>query len=38
MGFSEELYYDGNIKNYISYSNNIKLNDSYVDITETQEY
>ena len=37
-GFSEELYLDGRTQEYIKYSNAIKLDDSYVDITSTEEY
>ena len=36
--FSEELYFDGNSKNYIYYSNEIQLDDKVVDISVTKEY
>lgn len=32
------IYLDGKTQNFVTYSNNIQINNSYVDITDTEEY
>ena len=34
----ENIYFDGNTKQFVKYSNTIKINGSDVDITDKEEY